>query len=692
MRKVRLSLLVSLLIASGCANLSPNTKHNTTPPAYTYVDLVNRLIDLEHLATLPQPGEKGLLASSYDRRSRYDAATGEYLEWDANGDNNGRVGEEGGKLVLADLKGPGCVWRIWSAEPRQGHMRIYLDGSPTPVLDLPFKDLFTATHAPFNRTSLVYRTPAVPGGGAGCNSYVPIPFQKSCRIVADGDWGQYYQFTYSVFPAGTQVPTFRPDLSPQENAALDRVDQFLKNQLGSDPSPRRRGEKTLTATIDATPGKTLPVAEISGRRAITALRISLPPAPNSDPELRVFLRQTILQIAWDDETNPSVCVPLGDFFATTPGAHPLKSLPVTVSTQTLAAFWYMPFAKNARISIRNDGAASLPLTFSITHAPLSQSVRTLGRFHAKWHRDLFPPKEKGRAIDWTLLKTQGRGRYCGAMLHVWNPRGGWWGEGDEKFFVDGEKFPSCFGTGAEDYFGYAWCNAAPFQAPFHNQPYADKQNVGNICVSRWQIADNVPFQSSFDGSIEKYYPNDRPCLFASTVYWYLSADGTDPYTAEALDHRRDYFPLKAPRQVAGAIEAEDLPIVRRTGGNTDRQYMAIDYGAGRWSGDAQLVWTWAKPGARLTFLVPVAKSGKYDLTVALTRAKDFGTIQFALDGRKIGQPVDLYNPEVTPLPPFSIATPDLSAGSHELTMELVGSNKKAEGTFVGIDYIKLIRR
>ena len=57
-----------------------------------------------------------------------------------------------------------------------------------------------------------------------------------------------------------------------------------------------------------------------------------------------------------------------------------------------------------------------------------------------------------------MLKTEGRGRFLGVMLHVWNPRGGWWGEGDEKFFVDGEKFPSTIGTGSEDYFGYAWCN------------------------------------------------------------------------------------------------------------------------------------------------------------------------------------------------------------------------------------------
>ena len=98
------------------------------------------------------------------------------------------------------------------------------------------------------------------------------------------------------------------------------------------------------------------------------------------------------------------------------------------------------------------------LELEIAHAPLPQPFEQLGHFHAKWHRDAFLPRGPERELDWTMLKTEGRGRFCGVMLHVWNPRGGWWGEGDEKFFVDGEKFPSTIGTGSEDYFGYAWCD------------------------------------------------------------------------------------------------------------------------------------------------------------------------------------------------------------------------------------------
>ena len=128
----------------------------------------------------------------------------------------------------------------------------------------------------------------------------------------------------------------------------------------------------------------------------------------------------------------------------------------------------------------NDGKAPRNVSFEVVHAPLSQPIAQLGRFHAKWHRDAFLPQEPERWIDWPILKTEGAGRFVGVMLHVWNPRGGWWGEGDEKFFVDGEKFPSTFGTGSEDYFGYAWSSPRLFQHAYHNQTHNDGNNRGHV--------------------------------------------------------------------------------------------------------------------------------------------------------------------------------------------------------------------
>ncbi len=116
----------------------------------TYVDLVQRLTDLERLAVLPQAGEKCAQFSSYDRRSQYDEKSGKYLNWDANnGDGDGIVREEDGKSVLAEMPGPGVIWRIWSAKPEQGHVMMYLDGSDKPAVDLPFAGYFDRRNEPF---------------------------------------------------------------------------------------------------------------------------------------------------------------------------------------------------------------------------------------------------------------------------------------------------------------------------------------------------------------------------------------------------------------------------------------------------------------------------------------------------------------------------------------------------------------
>jgi len=173
--------LASVLFAALLASTTSAFSAESTNSVLTYVDLVQRLTDLEHLATLPVPGEKTAQFSSYDRASRYDEQTGKYVHWDANGDNDGIIRKEDGKSVLAEMDGPGCLWRIWSAAPKQGHVRIYLDGDTNPAVDLPFADYFSGKEAPFTRPAIVNIV------SQGCNNYTPIPFQKSCKIVADAD-------------------------------------------------------------------------------------------------------------------------------------------------------------------------------------------------------------------------------------------------------------------------------------------------------------------------------------------------------------------------------------------------------------------------------------------------------------------------------------------------------------------------
>jgi len=463
-------------------------------PSISYVDLVKRLTDLERLAVLPAPGEKCMQWSSYDRHSKYDAKTGKYVAWGANGDGTGFIRTEDGRQVFAEIKGPGVIWRIWSARTGGGHVRMFLDGAAKPAVDLPFVKYFDRTTKPFVYKSLCYMA------ARGQNCYVPIPFNKSCKIVADKGWGRYYHFTYTVYPKGTKLPTFRLPLSYDETEALAKADSFFQTKMGTDPAGKRQGEKTFDTNLTVDPGKAVMALDMKGPGAITEIRIKADFADRED-EMDA-LRQLALSIHWDGEKSPSVWSPLGDFFGTAPGVNEYKSFPMGMTKQDgFYSLWYMPFTTGAKVQIANDGTKVRKLRFHAVHAPLKRKIETLGRFHAKWHRDAFLPKEPERAIDWTMLKTTGRGRFCGVMLHVWNPKGAWWGEGDEKFFIDGEKFPSTFGTGSEDYFGYAWCDPTLFQRAYHNQTIS-MGNRGHISVNRWHVGDNIPFNKSFEAAIE----------------------------------------------------------------------------------------------------------------------------------------------------------------------------------------------
>lgn len=646
----------------------------------TYPDLVKRLTDLEHLATLPAPGETTRQWSSYDRASKYDAATGKYIRWDANGDNAGIIRKEGDAEVFAEMEGPGCIWRIWSATAKEGHVKIYLDGASEPAVDLPFIGYFDGKNAPFTRPLLVHTTTA-----NGYNNYTPIPYQKSCKIVADKGWGAYYQFVFTTFPKGTVVPTFKRELSAEDNAALDAANKTL-GRCGPREFPGGKASVSGDGRLGGNGGEE--AARLDGPQAITCFRVRFdPPLAPEDADV---LREITLQIKWDAEPQPSVWTPLGDFFGTAPGANQYRSLPCGLTENGwFYANWFTPFAKSAEIKLRNEGKSERRLRYEIYPQELKGDPNRYARFHAKWHRDALLPAQPERKIDWTMLKTTGRGRFVGVMLHIWNPRGGWWGEGDEKFFVDGEKFPSTIGTGSEDYFGYAWSSAKLFFHPLHNQTFNSGNCKGHVSVNRWHTADQIPFHQSFEAAIEKYFPNDKPTLYAGTVYWYLAAGGHDPYPAVPLTERVGYYVQPQPKTKPGVVEGEAMRILSKTGGDPQEQDMA---GFGEyWSNDAHLWWINTKPGDELTLALPVEKAGSYNLVAQLTKAVDYGIVQLSLDGRKLGDPIDLYNNGVVATGELDLGQHELSAGEHKLSVTIIGANEKAVKSYMfGLDYVKLV--
>lgn len=511
----------------------------------SYVDLIGTLTNLERLAELPLAGEKSAEWTSRDRASTYNPSTGQYVNWGANDDFSGNLGTQpDGGLILAQMNGPGCLWRIWSGQTGPGHVKIFLDGSNTPAVDLPFQDYFNRSQFPFNYPALSYVA------CAGFNSYLPIPYNVSCKVVAYGDWGRYFHFNYSTYGTDVTVPTFTTNLTVAEQAALSNVNDYLMNGLGSDPAGSRSGQVTITNSYAIAPGQIVTNLNLTGQGAITAFRVRVSNVAGISAPWQA-LRELTVSMFWDGEANASVWAPLGDFFGSACGYIPYKSLAMGMQTNGwMYCLWYMPFASGARIVLANDGSVTRNVQAIVTYAPLVKPVSNLARFHAKWNRGSYVTTN-GRAPDYRFLATSGRGRLVGLAQHVYQKvdvsPGPWWGEGDEKFFVDGETMPSWFGTGSEDYFGFAWGTPGYFSQPYHSQLLAPPGNLyapGNRALNRFQVTDSVPFQSAFDGCIEKWnYPDESNTRYGMMPYWYLVSGGSDPYSAVPLNIRTNYYVL-----------------------------------------------------------------------------------------------------------------------------------------------------
>ncbi len=266
--------------------------------------------------------------------------------------------------------------------------------------------------------------------------------------------------------------------------------------------------------LQVAPGKEILLADLQGPGAVTHMWFTV-----SSKEPR-SLRKLILRAWWDGEKEPSIECPLGDFFGCQHGeAVPFSSLPIAVGTKAgLNCFWYMPFSKRGRFTLENLGKKPVrALYYYIDYRKLPAPPSTPLRFHAQF-RCAFPC----RGGDYTILEARGKGHFVGVTMGVRLRKDGWWGEGDDKIYVDGHKFTSLHGTGSEDYFCGAWGFGRTFSAPFFGLPLRPEGHAkgGLWTVYRFHLADPIPFRSSIRVRIEHGAGNDRSDDFSTVAYWY----------------------------------------------------------------------------------------------------------------------------------------------------------------------------
>ena len=244
-------------------------------------------------------------------------------------------------------------------------------------------------------------------------------------------------------------------------------------------------------------------------------------------------RDLILRMYWDENENPSVEVPYGDFFCDPAGNLFINSLAVCVNpTKANNCYWYMPFLKNARITLENQGTENITVYYQIDYT-ITEIDEPCAYFHAQFRRqNPLPYKE-----DYTILDgVSGKGQYIGTQILWVSNNNGWWGEGEIKFFLDGDdEFPTICGTGTEDYFCGAWCfekdgeykNFSTAYSGFAQLPSDRMWNTQNrFSMYRWHITDPIRFEENLKVTIQAIgWRRDKRYLplqddISSVAYWY----------------------------------------------------------------------------------------------------------------------------------------------------------------------------
>jgi len=461
------------------------------------------------------------------------------------------------------------------------------------------------------------------------------------------------------------------------------------------------------------PGEVLPVLDAGGPGCVRHIYWTYIVA---QPEVRrhVF-RDMILRMYWDGETSPSVECPLGDFFGVAGCIpRPIKSLALTANPGTDATdtswgfncYFPMPFQNGARIEITNDGPEAVALWVhadyeTYDHAP--EWLYKAGRFHAQWRRSNLTVPVDSQGINTTgdanyvILEVKGRGSVAGYVLTVDNRNGGWWGEGDDMVFIDGETWPPSFhGTGTEEIFGAGACPNVEYSGPYTGMILAENAYgdpwYGKNSLYRFFLADRINFRKSVRITIEHGHANDLANDYVSVAYWYQDEPHAPFPPLPDAAGRMPLGPPRAPMTVKGAIEGESLVDKAVSSGPP---FQALRF-AGTWSGNQFLWFVAGKPGATITLPVEVSRTGKHRVAAYLVKASDFGIVQLLVDNKPLGEPIDCYNNEggagathVIPTGEIDFGTVDLKAGQHTLSLEVVDKNPKAASYFAGVDCIVL---
>jgi hypothetical protein len=428
--------------------------------------------------------------SSYDRTGgNDDGFSGKYSA----------VRKEPGGLVMADLKGPGVVNRIWTPTPEADTVKFYFDGEETPRISIPFINLFTGKHYPFV-------APLCGNQLGGFYCYLPIPYEKSLKIVYTGKNLRFHQTQYRSLGEKEKMRSFSTSLLEQNKDVLQKITAAW----GKQTSPLLLyGNRLKSQKINVVlrKGVETSIFKMNKGGRIVGMEVG------AGSDLLQTYQKVMLTARWDNEQTKALALPLHNFFGFAFGKPAMQSMILGSDKNKLYAYLPMPFDRSAEVQLKYEKAGAgdpeeVLVSGTIYYTDDKRDVNNEGKLYAQSRREYNIPQ----AVPHLIANVKGRGHYIGTILQTQGLEEGstYYFEGDDRAYIDGKmKF---HGTGSEDYFngGYyavmdKWDRG--MSLPIHGSLAYDLM-TSRTGGYRFYLSDKLNFNDSFRLTIE-HQPEDK---------------------------------------------------------------------------------------------------------------------------------------------------------------------------------------
>jgi hypothetical protein len=500
----------------------------------TLQSLVEEMVDRKNLSYFPEQSFKHQQFSSYNRASISPEDKGWYENFDMSHFIRVETTDGRREFVMLDAEGPGAIVRWWMTffKAQNGILRVYIDRDTIPVAEgnpdeLLSGHLLTQSNLAVSVQDGAYLGEV--GRDYDHNFYVPLPFAQHCKITYECDslvllyelegmvikegyyWPDvFYNIGCRIYEKNTKVKSVSRKSLWEARSLLDKAGELLENN-----AVNLAFEQDFDQLLS--PGDSLVLDFKQNQMAINRLMMEF-----NASNIPQALRSMVIKASFDG--HQTLWLPVGEFFGTGYSLNPHKTwMNQRDKNGRMESFWVMPFKESCEIVIINYGKEKIDLKGSAGLASYKWTSKSM-YFGAAWHeyRHINSRNENGSPFDLNFVNINGKGVYVGDQATLFNNTYHWWGEGDEKIFVDGEDFPSSFGTGSEDYYGYSFARPEPFTHPFLSQPEGTGNTDWGVTVNmRHRSLDAIPFQKSISSNIELWHWENVPINFALTSYWYV---------------------------------------------------------------------------------------------------------------------------------------------------------------------------